>query len=257
MKHLLPLCLCLLLAACGSDNHVANSAGTAPAAKSKDVTITAADGTSLNATVFAPEHPKAGVVCLPMYRATRETFNPIADPLVQQGFLLLALDPRGFGKSGSDAQRKDVANRKSAVFEAMTQDVEAAFKALHEDFGLADDAPTALIGASVGGTVAVLYAAAHPGLKALVLLSPGDYMGVKASGVAGGIKAKVLLTTEDAKTAAPIRAALEKAGNAPEYYTHAVADESVPINDHATNQFGKNYGVEDKLVSFLNAAVGD
>jgi alpha-beta hydrolase superfamily lysophospholipase len=238
------------------NEHIDDGPGYHPASTSEDVSFEAADGTTLKGTVYQPYEVKAGVVCLPMYGRTRETFNPIVDLLVQQGLVVLTLDPRGVGDSGSDADRKAVKGRETAVFKAQTQDVEAAYKLLHDKYGLGADAPTGLIGASIGAAVSVLYAADHPGLKALVLLSPGDYMGTRASSVAGRIKARVLLTTEDEGTAAPIRQALEAGGNAPEYYAHAVGDKDKPIKDHATNQFGKDYGVEDKLVEFLHSALG-
>jgi dienelactone hydrolase len=218
----------------------------------RNVTITTDDDVTIHGTLYLPSGDiKGGVVCLPMYRRTRETFKPAADLLVKQGIAVLAIDPRGHGDSGTEEHALLVSERDTEVFRAMTGDVEAAVKALRERHGVGDR-PIGILGASAGAAVAVLFAAGRDDIAALALLSPGDYLGLEASRSAGDVNARVLITTEDTTTADPIYTALFGSGaGIPEYHQDSLKDARQRITHHGTDQLNKEYGIEEKLAEYF------
>jgi len=231
-----------------------NGTSTTPTPRQleRNVSFTTGDGVKINATLHLPEgEVTGGVVCLPMYRRTRETFKPAVPSLVKQGIVVLAIDPRGHGESGTPEHAEAVLQRKAEVFQAMTADVAGAIRELRTRYGVGSK-PVGLLGASAGAAVAVLYAAEKRDVAAIALLSPGDYMGLDVSGQASNVRARVLITTEDTTTADPIYSALFGSGSGlPEYHQDSLKDARKRIAEHGTDQLNKEYGIEDKLAEFF------
>jgi dienelactone hydrolase len=224
----------------------------APSRAEQTITLTTEDGVELKGTLYRPEgRIRAAVVCLPMKGATRESFKPVARLLVQRGVVVLALDLRGHGDSGTAADAANVEQDDAEVFRAMQADVIEAVRALREGYGVGAD-PVGLLGAGTGAAVAALYAAGNEDIRGLALLSPGDFAGMRPSAQANNIKARVLITTEDENASDPIYTALFAAGaGIPEYHQDCLRDPTRRITHHGTDQFNKEYGIETRLADFF------
>jgi alpha-beta hydrolase superfamily lysophospholipase len=89
-----------------------------------------------------------------------------------EGYGVLAFDLRGHGESGGSIPAE-------GQYSSFLQDVTAARRFVASR-GDVIPSRIALIGASLGGTLALLDAAAHPGVTAIALLSPSiDYRGLR------------------------------------------------------------------------------
>jgi pimeloyl-ACP methyl ester carboxylesterase len=155
---------------------------TAPAAPppARDVTLTAADGTRLQATYYAASQPGPAVILLHMCNTTRKSWAPLAPQLAAAGIHTLTMDYRGFGESGGD--RYDTVGPQEAqktVNEKWPGDIDTAYAFLLEQQGV-DRARVGVGGGSCGVTQAVRVAQRHPEIRSLVLLAgPLDSPGLK------------------------------------------------------------------------------
>jgi pimeloyl-ACP methyl ester carboxylesterase len=106
-----------------------------------------------------------------------EVWVPFARALSHSGFGVLGLDLRGHGESAVAPDGQPIAWRKLKAgkiendFADMTRDVEAAVLTLGAQ-GVSEES-VALIGFTVGGSIALKYAAVHPKVPLIVLISPG------------------------------------------------------------------------------------
>src|SRR6185437_6305546 len=66
----------------------------------RDVTLSAADGTPLKATLYSAGTPGPAVLLLHMCNTTRVSWEPLGPQLAAAGISALAVDYRGFGESG-------------------------------------------------------------------------------------------------------------------------------------------------------------
>ena len=148
------------------------------ATASKDVDITAPDGTRLQATFFAAAKPGPGVLLLHMCNTTRKSWEPVAKELSDKGINALTIDNRGFGESGGprfDLSAPDVIKQLNEKWPA---DFDAAYNFLIAQLGV-DKRRIAVGGGSCGVDNAVKLAQRHPELKSLVLLAGGtDLAGI-------------------------------------------------------------------------------
>ncbi|KKW22380.1 MAG: alpha beta hydrolase fold protein [Parcubacteria group bacterium GW2011_GWB1_52_7] len=152
------------------------------------------------------------VLLLHMMPSTRASWVSFANQLVADGFSALAIDLRGHGESivGS-LGALDYNNFSDAEHRASIHDVETAVKHL-EKRGMKE---IDIAGASIGANLAFFYAASHPEIKSLILLSPGlEYRGVSAEAVAGQFGGKAhfffLASREDEYSAASANELFEK-----------------------------------------------
>lgn len=123
-----------------------------------------------------------GVLLLHMMPAARKSWIDFAKKLQEAGFQVLAIDLRGHGESqgGPDGYK----NFSDAEHQASRFDVIAAIEFL-QSRGVID---FHLVGASIGANLALQYAAEHPEVKSVVLLSPGiNYRGVRTDGLVRGL----------------------------------------------------------------------
>ena len=137
-----------------------------------------------------------------MLDRTRSDWADFALALAQTGYAVLAIDLRGHGESTREAG--SWREFTPADFRAMVMDVEAAHEYLR-DTPRADGGRIAVIGASIGANVALLYGGRDSSVKTLVLLSPGlDYRGVttaEAMKTYGGRPVLIAASREDAYSA--------------------------------------------------------
>lgn len=144
----------------------------------ENIRLATTDGLSIAATyrpVDAPNPP--GLILVPMFGRTRETFDGFAERAHREGYAIVALDLRGHGDSdplnGKIFRAFDTSDWQTAV-----RDLEAAYDYLvDQGVSAADIVP---IGASIGANLALVYAANHTEIPAAVLLSPGlNYKGIE------------------------------------------------------------------------------
>ena len=229
---------------------VAPAAGVEP----KPVSFSAADGMKIAADYYAPPATSHGdaplVMLLHMYRSDRKAWEPLIAPLQEAGFAILALDLRGHGESATTETRDAVLKRDPATFKKMQDDVRGAYDWLATQEHV-DRARFALVGASVGCSIALRYAAQDRSVDAIVCLSPGlNYMELDSDGDVRQISGRkiLMLATTDERDA-PYT--LKQHGQGIE--THIYEDQKA----HGTQIFGVVAGIEKEIVAFLKSGVGE
>jgi pimeloyl-ACP methyl ester carboxylesterase len=132
----------------------------------------------------------------------------------------------------------------------MQNDVLGAYDWLAEQSGV-DRARFALVGASVGASVALQYAAHDRSVDALVCLSPGlSHCGIDSAGDMRQVTGRkvLLLATEDERDAPYTLKAKGAAGVEVKVYRGD--------NAHGTDMFGVVRGIEKEIADYLKEAVG-
>ena len=198
----------------------------------------AADGFRIHADYYpaqrsTPYAPMA--ILLHMNRADRGTWKPLAGPLSEAGFATLAIDMRGHGESQTPNTEEQVEKRDTRLYKDMYDDVRGAYDWLAEQEGV-DRGRVALVGASVGASVALRYAVQDKSVDAIVCLTPGTlYLGLDSKRDMRRFRGRkiLLLATEGVKTKT--------------YKGHEA---------HGTAMFGEVPGVEKEIVAFLKRAIG-
>ena len=136
---------------------------------SAELTVVSPDGVSHTAQVFLPERLDGPVVlCLPAMGAAADYYQPFAEEMARAGAGVAALlDLRGQGRSSAAARRGDDFGYR----EILELDLPAAISQLRRVF---PGRPVYLAGHSLGGQLALLFAARNPSVLAgLVLIAAG------------------------------------------------------------------------------------
>jgi pimeloyl-ACP methyl ester carboxylesterase len=144
--------------------------------KMEHVTLTTSDGVTIAADFYRGGGQR-GMVLLHMMPATKESWRDFGRAASDHGWDVIAIDLRGHGASqgghGGYRSFSDEEHQQSI------RDVEAAVRYLTER-GIPRSAIT-IVGASIGANLALWYAAEHPEIKEVILLSPGiEYRGIRA-----------------------------------------------------------------------------
>ena len=170
--------LILTFAGCGgpittnSDSKPVNAASPASqsTSASQTVNITSPDGVILVGTFLESAKPNSpAVLLLHQWQSDRHSYDDFAKRMHAKEFKVLAIDGRGFGESIKKCHGTDV--------KAMLGDVGAAFEFLSKQKNV-DPNRIGIVGASYGSSLAIIYAADNPNVKAVALLSPGlNYFG--------------------------------------------------------------------------------
>jgi pimeloyl-ACP methyl ester carboxylesterase len=166
-----------------------NTRSTTEPPKTVAVSFRTSDGLTICGD-FADAKTDRGVVLLHQWNADASTWRPYLTAFVDKGISVLAIDARGYGRSEQQG------NQRFAPTWDIGHDVAGAVELLQEKgckrIGIA--------GSSYGANNALLYAAAHPEVLAVALLSPGEnYHGLKIADAANQYKGKafVLLSEGD------------------------------------------------------------
>jgi len=140
------------------------------AAAGTRVSIAAADGVSIAGEFHeASSRPAPAVLLVHMLSRSRADWGGLPDRLRDAGITVLAIDLRGHGQSSGSAQDLQV----------MIQDVRAAAQWLATRATVRGD-QIAIVGASLGASLALLAAVGMPQVRAIALLSPSlDYRGLR------------------------------------------------------------------------------
>ena len=172
----------------------AEDADAAAQAGPQEVAFRTSDGLRLEGTLFRPHQevertPPTGVVLAHMFPADQRSWHPFAEYLAAAGFTALAFDFRGYrGSEGT----KEIA--------VIDRDVEAAV-----DFMLEQGATAVfLIGASMGGTAAVIVASSRDDVAGIVSLSgPRTFRGLDATAPAGSVDVPAMFIAATGDGSAP------------------------------------------------------
>lgn len=146
------------------------SVAASAAAAGRPVILQSLDGTSLAGELFeSSNRPSPGVVLVHMLSRNKGDWHGLPERIRDAGITALAIDLRGHG--GSSGAAGDLT--------AMIQDVRAAVQWLAARQNVRPDA-IAVVGASLGASLALLAAVDLPQVRALGLLSPSlDYRGLR------------------------------------------------------------------------------
>jgi pimeloyl-ACP methyl ester carboxylesterase len=139
------------------------------------VAFSTGDGVEISGTLFGGSD--RGIVLLHMYPADQTSWYPEAERLLEQGYMVLTVDFRGYGRSGGD---KDIG--------VIDRDVEAAVGYMEERGA----AQVALVGASMGGTAALMAADGVPVAGVATLSAPVGFKGLDAIDAVTRVDAPVL-----------------------------------------------------------------
>lgn len=179
-----------------------------------------------------------GVVLAHMFPADRSSWEEFSAILAQQGYRTLAFDFRGYGHSGGE---KDIPE--------IWRDVLAAAAVLRQKGAK----KIVVIGASMGGTAALVAAAQEPGaVDGVVTLSaPSTFMGLSAppETLAGVTVPKLFVAADGDGTAAQTAQAFYVQSSPPKRV------EIVPGTEHGTDllQGRQSEAVRRLITSFLEA----
>jgi len=163
----------LLLNGCGGEEE---REAAAPKAEFTEESFATEDGVKIFADYYKGKGEKPpAVILLHMRGVDRKSWNPVIDGIVEKGYTVLALDMRGHGKSTKKGEEtlnhEDFGTEGGPPWWECKKDVLAAREFLIGK-GIDKD-KIAVIGASVGCTIGVYYAADdRTGVKGLILLSP-------------------------------------------------------------------------------------
>lgn len=230
---------------------------SATAHQPETVYFTSEDGVGLVADYAGPDDdaPTPAVILLHMNRSDRHAWPPLLDLLHSEGFAVLAIDLRGHGDSTSPESMQlthRVIKGDETLYRSMYRDVMAAYDFLATQPHV-DLSRLALVGASVGCSVAIDYAARDASVDVVVCLTPGErYLGLDsgkhiARFAERGQRPILLLATEGERKAADALGRICR---------RATVDIVGSGRVHGTHMFGQIEGIEKKIVAFIGAKIG-
>jgi pimeloyl-ACP methyl ester carboxylesterase len=195
------------------------------------VQITATDGVQLSGRLYGMRGP--GIVLGHMYPADQSSWTATGRELAAAGYRCLTFDFRGYGESGGT---KDNA--------AIDRDMEGAYRYL---VGRKIQ-PIFLVGASMGGTAALIVASRVPVAGVITLSAPVEFRGLDASTVVKSVRARKLFIASQGDGPAA-EAVARFAATAPD----PKATRLFPGDAHGTNLLTGPHAAEvrDAIRSFL------
>jgi len=133
--------------------------------KRQEIDITAKDGAASKITVFeaAPAPSAPVMVCMPAMGVAAKFYEPLAQPILQEGWRFVTADLRGNGLSALRVKKGvsfGYAEMVGFDWPAVVEKAKAIFP----------EAPVYLLGHSLGGQLSALYLAANPGAASGLIL---------------------------------------------------------------------------------------
>jgi len=165
--------------------------------KQEQIDITALDGAASKITVFTADHaPEAPVlVCMPAMGTAARFYEPLALPILREGWRFVTADLRGVGLSAVRVKRGVSFGYHEMVgsdWPAVVQKAQALFPG----------APVYLLGHSLGGQLSALYLAANPAAAAGLILVAAP--SVHWRGWDAPLSAAILAGTQAARAVAAV-----------------------------------------------------
>jgi dienelactone hydrolase len=266
---LVSLALLLLGVACPRAEQAASSSGTesaAPVTAAQEAAaivpltpseapfggearyLRSSDGYYVAAWYWAPREAGApGVILLHMRGRSKSSWGDFPEKLVAEGFAAVAIDLRGHGETLDPGGRGvELNDLKDSDYRLMLNDVAAAHQLLAGEEA-ADETRIALVGASIGANLAIMYAAGNKYARTAVALSPGlNYKSLEPKPYleAYGERALYLIAAEGDKYSHESCLELEQASKAdPVSYRHFAGSE------HGTNLLSAHEGLDMTIIS--------
>ncbi len=220
----------------------------APDPAAEHVTLTTSDQYHVAALYWAPKKPNApGVILLHQRGSNKESWGDLGSKLVSEGYAAIAIDMRGHGQTKDPkGNSMSLASLKEIDYQYMLRDIEAAHNYLDEQADV-DGNRIAIIGASIGANLAIMYASNDKRVRTVIALSPGlDYFGLKPMDYLGdyGKRALYLIAAKGDKYSDESCTALT-----------AAASESDPVSyrpfdgkDHGTNLLKAHPGLDLTII---------
>ena len=221
------------------------------------VEYTTSDGVVIIGNSWMPKDantPAAAVILLHRYRSDRSAWRPLISLLEDAGFAIMAIDLRGHGESIKPEDRKlekRVRDRDPVLFRAMHRDVFGAYRWLQQRPEV-DLSRLAIVGASVGCSVALDYAVRDKSVDTIVLMTPGEkYLGVDSiEDIKQFGRRPVLMLTSEEERSNGTQALSELA-------KHAELKTYTQTGIHGTRMFGKVPGVRHYIITYLKKNIGN
>ena len=190
------------------------------------------------------------VLLLHQFGSNRKSYDEFARRLQAKGFGVLAIDGRGFGESVRTTDGKTLSpSQTNETVKAMKADVANAFDFLAKQKNV-DAAKIGIVGASYGSSLAIIYGAENPKVKAVALVSPGlNYFGnlpTEPAVKSYGNRALLLVAAEDDKESAETVRKLTPSND--KYETQIY-----PKGGHGTALFA--VGLQELLEQFLTKSL--
>jgi len=226
----------------------------AGAVEPRSVSFEATDGTRIAGDYYPPpvsRHKHAPFVILVHgCGGARSAWEPLVPALHDAGLAVLVPDLRGHGESATTETRERVRNRDEELFREMQCDLRGAYDWLAKQPEL-DRARFALVGAGVGASIALQYAAKDRSVDAIVCLSPRLHdLGLDAAGDIHQVTGrKILLLAGEADRDAP--------------YTLRERTEGVEVHIQrdsdlrGAEMLGQSPELEKRIAKFLARGVGE
>ncbi len=220
------------------------------------VEYTTSDGVVIIGDYWMPKDtntPAPAVILLHMYGSDRSAWRRLVSVLEGAGFAIMAIDMRGHGESIKPEDRKlekRVRERDPVLFRAMHRDVFGAYRWLQQRPEV-DLSRLAIVGASVGCSVALDYAVRDRSVDTIVLMTPGEnYLGVDSvEDISQYGRRPVLMLSSEEERSQGTQALSELAKQA-EVKTYT------KTGIHGTRMFGKVPGVQHYIVTYLKKNIG-
>ncbi|MFH1278993.1 MAG: alpha/beta fold hydrolase [Candidatus Eisenbacteria bacterium] len=133
------------------------------------VDLTGAGGFVLKGTYYPGEGEGPAVLLLHQCNKDRSAYGELARSLAAAGVHALTVDFRGFGESVTD-EIPDFESRSEDLWPLFEEDVDAAYEWLLSREGV-DGARVGILGASCGGSQALLQAIKRPSIRSVAFLS--------------------------------------------------------------------------------------
>jgi dienelactone hydrolase len=227
-----------------------------PPLRPQRVTYKTPDGVRIVADYYPPstaaKKPAPIVIMLHQYPSARGSWAPLVPLFHDAGYVVLAPDLRGHGESVEPKGRNLEEGRKGQSpkhYRAAYQDVLGAYEWLR-DRKEVDLSRLALIGSSIGSSIALDYAARDKSVDVVVCLSPGpNYFGVDSMRhIASYGKRPVLLISPGSER------------DRSEALAKVARNATVKIIEncdiHGTFMFGKVPGIEKTIFDFVDSHIG-
>jgi dienelactone hydrolase len=211
------------------------------------VTFTTDDdaGVQIVGDLYVPEKtPAPAVLALHQWDAGRDTYKDFAKTMRAAGFVVLAIDGRGFGESTEGADGKVAPGWDTS------EDIAAAVDYLKEQPSV-DAQRIGLVGASYGASNALIFAAGDPeDIRSVALLSVGlnyhDSLPTEPAIKKYGDRPMLMVAARDDAESAAATEKLAAAAKSPKYKTQIY-----PAGGHGTALLAPSVGGTDLVKAFF------
>lgn len=205
------------------------------------VSIEGANELDIVGTLYMPtensSEPRPAVLLLHMFRSNRRSWRTVAPQLAEAGYVVLAIDMRGHGLTGStvDWLQAEEDHKSAVAFLASLPEV--------------DKERIGVMGGSIGANMALVAGAVDENVRAVILLSPGlDYFGVTTEdklSAYGDRPIMIVVSQDDGQTVADAERLPSQAVGEVELIIYETAG-------HGTRMFSREPELIESILAWLS-----